>query len=364
MLLAMQNSSVNRRTALRAGALAAVALGAGAGAAHVTGPAAGSPTGRSAAGRIDTHHHAVPPAMRAWAVEHGLLPPRGGPRWGQWDLNKTLETMDANRIALGVASAPAPSEVFHDKSVAAAGARVFNESLADLVRDRPTRFGFFAYLPLLHVDVALREAEYALDELGADGVLMMNTAGGRYLGDKVFDPLFEELNRRRAVIMTHPDALPEDPEPIPGVENYIADFMYDTTRCALSLIASGTLDRYPRISVILSHGGGFLPYIAARVERAGRRGEGPDPDAFRRALKRFYYDTAMPVSPYASPTLLGAVGAERVLYGTDWPQVEAHEVAHARRAFDRDPAISPSARAAIDRANALRLLPTVAARLR
>ncbi|HEX2312201.1 MAG TPA: amidohydrolase family protein [Thermomonospora sp.] len=354
---------MSRRTALRAGALATAAVGVGA-VANVAGNAEPHADATRSGGRIDTHHHAVPPAMRTWAVEHGLLPPQGGPRWGRWDLGKTLETMDANRIALGVASAPAPSEVFHDRSLAASGARVFNESLADLVRSHPTRFGFFAYLPLMHVDVALREAAYALDELGADGVLMMNTAGGRYLGDKRFDPLFAELNRRRAVIMTHPDALPEDPEPIPGVENWVADFMYDTTRCALNLITSGTMDRYPGVSVILSHGGGFLPYIAGRVERAGRLGEGPDPDAFRRALKRFYYDTALPLSPYASPTLLNAVGPGRVLYGTDWPQVEADEVAHARRAFDDDPNLGHRARAAINRTNALRLLPTVAARLR
>ncbi|MGI5170686.1 amidohydrolase family protein [Spirillospora sp. CA-253888] len=357
---------MNRRSVLRAGALATTALGVGAVAndavsAELLGPAATSARG---GGRIDTHHHALPPAMRKWAVEHKLLPPQGGPRWGQWDLQKTLETMDANQIALGVASAPAPSEIFHDKALAASGARIFNESLAELVRSHPTRFGFFAYLPLLHVDVALREAAYALDELGADGVLMMTTAGGRYLGDRAFDPLFAELDRRRAVIMTHPDALPEDPEPIPGVDNWVADFMYDTTRCALNLVTSGTMDRHPHVSIILSHGGGFLPYIAGRVERAGRRGEGPDPRSFRRALQRFSYDTALPLSPYASPTLLNAVGADRVLYGTDWPQVEASEVAHARRAFDRDPNLGHRARAAINRTNALRLLPTVAARLR
>ncbi|MEW2358647.1 amidohydrolase family protein [Spirillospora sp. NPDC029432] len=344
---------ISRRTALRAGVLATAGAAAGAaGPAAAHGPA-----------RIDTHHHALPPAMRKWAVEHGLLPPQGGPRWGRWDLRETLDAMDANRIELGVASAPAPSFVFKDRALAASGARTFNESLAGLVRDHPRRFGFFAYLPLLHIDVALEEAAYALDELGADGVLMMNTAGGRYLGDRAFDPLFAELDRRRAVVLTHPDALPEDPEPLPGIENSVADFMLDTTRCALNLIRSGTLDRHPGVSIILSHGGGFLPYIGGRVERAGRMGEGPPPDAFRRALRRFHYDTALPLSPYASPTLLKAAGAGRVLYGTDWPQVNASEVAIARRAFDRDPDLTPRARAAINRHNALRLLPTVAARL-
>jgi predicted TIM-barrel fold metal-dependent hydrolase len=348
---------MSRRTALRTGVLATAATAA-ASAGTVAPATAGGP------GRIDTHHHAVPPAMRKWLVEQGWVPPQGGPNWSQWDLQKTLETMEVNRIAVGVASSPAPSDALRGKTLAAYGARTFNESLAGLVRDHPKRFGFFAYLPLLHIDVALKEAAYALDELGADGVLMMNAAGGRYLGDQAFAPLFAELDRRRAVIMTHPDALPEKPEPLPGVGEWVADFMLDTTRCALSLIRSGTMDRHPNLSIILSHGGGFLPYIGGRVERAGRTGGGPSPDAFRRALRRFSYDTALPLSPYASPTLLNAVGAGRILYGTDWPQVTAPEVAHARRAFDRDPALSDRARAAINRHNALRLLPTLAARLK
>ncbi|GAA2076200.1 amidohydrolase family protein [Actinomadura alba] len=256
----MVTPSMSRRTALRAGVLATAAVSVG----------AAVPATASGTGRIDTHHHAVPPAMRKWAVDNGLLPPEGGPNWGQWDLQATLDAMDDNGIAMGIASAPAPAVAFRDRALAASGARTINESLADLVRDHPRRFGFFAYLPLLHIDVALSEAAYALDELGADGVLLMNTAGGRYLGDKAFDPVFAELNRRRAVVMTHPDALPEDPEPLPGVENSVADFMFDTTRCALNLITSGTVDRYPRLSIILSHGGGFLPYIGgASNARAG-----------------------------------------------------------------------------------------------
>ncbi|MFF5259471.1 amidohydrolase family protein [Actinomadura viridis] len=349
----MSSPSLSRRTALRAGALVTAAAGVG----------APVPAAADGGERIDTHHHVLPPRMRRWLVDQGVLPPQGGPRWAQWSLPETLEVMDANRIAMGIASTPAPQSVFRDRAFAEAGTRVFNETLADLVRDHPARFGFFAYLPLLHIDLALREAAYALDELGADGVLMTNTAGGRYLGDRSFEPLFAEMNRRKAVIMTHPDALPEQPAPFPGAEEYVADFMLDTTRCALNLIRSGTVDRHPGLSIILCHGGGFLPYIGGRVERAGRRGEGPAPDAFRRALKRFHYDTALPMSPYATPTLLNAVGPGRILYGTDWSQIEASEVALARRAFERDPALDDRARAAIGHRNALRLFPAAAARL-
>ncbi|WP_412517886.1 amidohydrolase [Actinomadura madurae] len=345
--------------------LASAAAAGAAAAVTGLGPAgaAAAPGSGQRRGRIDTHHHALPPALREWAIEHGLLPPEGGPNWGRWDLNRTLDTMDALGIAAGVASAPAPPEALRDRKTAVSGTRVVNESLAGLVRDHPTRFGFFAYLPLFHVDVAIKEAAYALDELGADGVLLMTHAGGRYLGDPVFEPLFAELDRRRAVVFTHPVGL-ADARPVPGIDEWIADFMLDTTRTALSLINAGTLDRHRRLSVILSHAGGFLPYLGGRVEHAGRQGEGPSPGAFRRAVRRFYYDTAMPASPYATPSLLAAAGAGRLLFGTDWPQVERPEVDRTTALLDRDPSLSRRARAAVVRENALRLLPTLARRLR
>ncbi|WP_192809673.1 amidohydrolase family protein [Actinomadura rudentiformis] len=355
---------MSRRRALQAAALTTAAVGLGSSAADA---GTGSRTGTAAGARpfrIDTHHHAVPAEMRKWAVEQGLLPPVGGPRWGQWSLSETLDTMDRNQIAMGVASAPVPSIAFRDRAVAVSGARIINEDLANLVRDHPARFGFFACLPLLHIDVALKEAAYALDVLEADGVMLMTNDGTRYLGDKAFDPLFEELDRRRAVIFTHPFSLPGGHVGVPGMEDWIADFMLDTTRAAFNLVASGTMDRYRRISVILSHAGGFLPYIGGRVEHAGRTGRGPSPAAFRRAVRRFYYDTAAPPSPYATPTLLAAAGAGQLLYGTDWAQTTADDVRHTTRGLERDPALNGRMRQAIYRGNALRLMPTLARRVR
>ncbi|MFC6879197.1 MULTISPECIES: amidohydrolase family protein [Actinomadura] len=350
-----------RRHALRASGLTALGLSSAA----VMAPAArgdGHPGRRPAVGRIDTHHHAVPPKMRAWAVEQGIIPERGGPQWAQWTLAGTLETMDANGIAAGVASAPIPAEVFRDRKVAAYGVRVCNESLAELVRDRPTRFGFFANVALLHPDLALEQAAHALDELGADGVLLNTSASGRYLGDRAFEPLFAELDRRRAVAFTHPFAPSGLPEAA-LVGDWLADYLLDTTRTALSLIAAGTLDRHRNVSVILSHGGGFLPYMAGRAERWGREDGGPHPAKVRSALRRFHYDTALPMSPYATPSLLGAAGAGRVLFGTDWPANSAREVTLNTAELDRDPGLDDRAYRAVNRGNALRLLPRLARRL-
>ncbi|QKW33394.1 amidohydrolase family protein [Actinomadura sp. NAK00032] len=347
---------MTRRRALQASGLAAAAA-----ALPARGAAAAAP--RPARGRIDTHHHAVPPKMREWAVEQGIIPAEGGPAWAQWTLESTLRTMNANGIAAGVASAPVPAEIFQDRATAVAGVRVCNESLAGLVHDNPTRFGFFANVAMLHPDLAVRQAAHALDDLGADGVLLNTSADGHYLGDPMFEPLFAELDRRRAVVFTHPVA-PKGIVEVPLVGDWLGDFLLDTTRTALSLIAAGTLDRHPDISIILSHGGGFLPYMAGRAERWGREDNGPDPAKIRPALRRFHYDTALPTSPYASPTLLNAAGADRVLFGTDWPANSAHEVTLNTRDFDRDPALSRRAHQAITRGNALRLLPNLASRLR
>lgn len=344
-------SAIGRRTLIQAAAATALV---GAAAPSI---AAAAPGGRVR--RIDTHHHAVPPVLRDWLVRQDLLPPDQShwPRWARWDLDSTLAVMEANGIAAGVASTPAPFDLFRDEEQAREGARRCNEALAALVADQPTRFGFFAYLPLPHVDAALTEATYALDRLGADGVLMMTHAGEHYLGDPVFDPVFAELNHRNAVIFTHPLGLPGGAAP--GVSDHLADFLLDTTRAALRMITTGTLDRYPNLSIILSHGGGFLPYMAGRLDPE----DGVSPEAVRVALRRFYYDTALPVSPYATPTLLAAAGPGQLLFGTDWNANTVAGVDRYVRALTGDPALDRHTRQRIDRDNALRLLPNLARRL-
>ncbi|MGP3967176.1 amidohydrolase family protein [Streptomyces sp. 6N223] len=367
-------SRKNRDGLTRRGILAVAGVGAvaaagafGPGAGDAGAGDAGAGTDGEAYGRIDVHHHAVPDAMRRWAVEQGLLPEEpeaGGPSWAEWTLDSTLEVMEDNAIAAGIASAPVPSAAFRDRRQAEEGVRICNESLAGLVADHPDRFGFFANVATHHVRLAIRQAAYALDELGAEGVILMTTTGDRYLGHPDFDPLFAALNERGAVVFVHPGPLPEGAVELPGISEAIGDFPLDTTRAALNLVASGTLDRFPEVSVILSHAGGFLPWAAGRAASAGRQGEGPDPAALRRALRRFHYDTALPMSPYATPTLLAAADPGRVMYGSDWPARPAGEVGTITEDLDADPALDPATLRRVNRDNALRLFPRLAARLR
>ncbi len=318
--------------------------------------------GPRADGYIDVHHHALPPTLKKLLVGRGLLPPVGGPPFATWELTNALETMDANGIEVGLASAAIPSEFLGgDEAWAVQVARTANESLAEIVREYPTRFGFLAYLPLPFTDVSLAEVAFAFDELHADGIIVGSHAGETYLGDPELDAVFAELDRRRAVVLTHPFNLPScGVTPLPP---FVADFMLDTTRAAIQIIMSGILDRYPAISFVLPHAGGFLPYQAARLTLGAALGYGLDAATVHASLRRFHYDTAGPMSPYATPTLLAAAGVSRILYGSDYNAVPGPVIAAASQALRNDPALNPETLRQIGRDNALRLFPTVGRRL-
>jgi len=149
-------------------------------------------------------------------------------------------------------------------------------------------------------------------------------AGDKYLGHPDFAELLAELNLRKAVLFLHPDRL-DLPSP-EGVPNWLTDFMLATTRTALSLITSGALDRNPDLSIILSHAGGFLPYIHGRIFHLDET-EGRDGARVAAGLRRFHYDTALPMSPYATAPLLQPALPERILFGSDWPQVQTQGIA-------------------------------------
>ncbi|MFJ3878099.1 amidohydrolase family protein [Streptomyces sp. NPDC090077] len=144
---------------------------------------------------------------------------------------------------------------------------------------------------------------------------------------------------------------------VPGVPNFLCDFLLDTTRAAANMIRNRTLDRFPDLSVILPHGGGFLPHIATRLEAfAGSFDPPVEPAAVRDHLHRFYYDTAGPMSP--AGTLLATVDPARILFGSDWPACPADVVVDlAVPALAADPALTPALRRAVNRENALRLMP-------
>ena len=181
----------------------------------------------------------------------------------------------------------------------------------------------FAALPLPDIDATLKEIARAFDTLKADGVHMMTSYGDNWLGDTALAPVFDELNRRKAVIYTHPHA-PACCANVMAeldIRDSVIEFGTDTTRALTNLLFSGTVSRCPNLRVIWSHGGGTMPFLVERFIRMEKmpRFQPFMPQGFIAEASKFYYDTAQIL--HASP--LGALKQimplASICYGTDYP---------------------------------------------
>jgi predicted TIM-barrel fold metal-dependent hydrolase len=182
------------------------------------------------------------------------------------------------------------------------GALIPDWDLARARADQPARFGGFACLPLPETAAACAELEYALDTLDLDGVLLMSSSEGRYPGDPGFEELFAELARRRAVVFIHPTIAPPGSKvPQLDLPEFMAEFVFDTTRCVANLLYSGTLERYPEIRFIVAHAGDTVPFLAGRLALGQTLPKLRDavPKGPLHYLKQLHFDTALSANPYA-----------------------------------------------------------------
>jgi predicted TIM-barrel fold metal-dependent hydrolase len=314
--------------------------------------------------RIDVHHHTIPSVYREALSNRGITQ-SGGRDLPDWSPDLSLGVMDRNGIASAVLSVSAPGVHFGDDVAARDLARRCNEASAEVVASNPTRFGFFAVLPMPDTAGSATEAAYALDELGADGVVLMSShADGSYLGDPRFDAVLAELDRRSAVAFIHPLA-PAFADRIDiGIPAFAMEFTFDTTRAAFNLAYTGALELYPHIRFVLSHAGGTVPYLVGRfdllwftddalVARAPQGGS-----AYMRSL---WYDTALSANPHALSSLTELVGADHILFGSDYPF--APEPATQMTVGGLTDYPFTAARARLERGAALDLLPSLPRRL-
>jgi predicted TIM-barrel fold metal-dependent hydrolase len=315
--------------------------------------------------RIDTHHHILP-ADYTSALERMGIDAGGGIPFPRWDPASALEMLDRQGIAAAVTSISAPGVHFGDDQAARDLTRRCNEISAKLVADHPSRFGAFAILPLPDVKGALVELEYALDVLRLDGVVLLSShSDGRYLGDPLFEDVLAELDRRAAPVFIHP-VVPRTSESIrTALPGALAEFTFDTTRTALSLIFGGTLERRPNLAPILSHAGGTLPFLAGRVTLFASLPAFREhmPRGAEYYLKRFFYDTALSANPGALSCLRELVGPERILFGSDYPFAPEPIAKLSIDGLANHSGFDAAARARIERANALALFPRLAARV-
>lgn len=320
------------------------------------------------AARIDVHHHAVPAFYGRLLEDSGHRP--GGVAVPEWTPQKSLRLMDRNGIATSVLSVSTPGAWFGDAQKARGLARELNEHLAGVTADNPRRFGFFATLTLPDLEGALAEAEYALDVLKADGIVLLTSAAEQYIYEPQFEALLSYLHTKKAVVFVHPGELPA--EPAPGIPAFTADFLLETVRAATGLVLSGSVEKYGDIRWILSHAGGFLPYISHRILLTMLRAEPKlaqakavihrKRESQRRldVLRRFYFDVALSSTPSALPSLLAFADPARVLYGSDYPFAPSPAVKFMRQEYE-DVALDRPVRTAIDHGNAVPLFPRLAA---
>ena len=303
--------------------------------------------------RIDVHHHFVSPGYSAALKSAG----QGHARWS---VQMSLDDMDKSCIQTSLLSLIQPAMAFGTVSEARKLAREANEHAAKLAATHKGRFGSFAAIPFTDIDGAIAEINYALDTLKAEGFCLMTSYNGRYLGDPAYWPVLAELNRRKAVVYTHPLA-PQCCGNIPSpVSVGTIEYAVDTTRTMASLMFHGAAARFPDIRWIFSHSGGVTPFLVSRFEREQMTIKGIKeklPQGYRHELAKFYYDMAQGNHPGALDALMHIAPVSQFLYGTDFPFRDGAEVNEALAKYAR---FTSAERRAIDRGNALRLLPSLA----
>ena len=309
-------------------------------------------------GLIDTHHHFYAPEyQKAWLAwdEKRNIP--NFPSQVAWTPARSLEAMDQAGVQTAMLSLASTPGVWFDAGAAEATrmARLCNEYGAQMVRDHPGRFGLFATLPMLDTEASLAEIDYALGTLKADGFGLQTNYGDKWPGDAAYRPVFEELNRRKALVYFHPLVASCCARLSVGTFPAVIEVPHDTTRAVASLLLSGSLARYRDIRWLFSHAGGTVPMLAGRMDYFFRNQKNIHeiaPQGVEAEFRRLHYDTANATHPASMAALLKLVPGSQVVFGSDYPYVPIADQAAALRNLGLDPSLV----AAIEGGNARRLL--------
>jgi predicted TIM-barrel fold metal-dependent hydrolase len=274
-----------------------------------------------------------------------------------WSRAKTIEDMDKNGIRTAIQSVASTPGLWFDLPApeAARIARVCNDYAAETIRDYPSRFGLFATLSMLDVDTTLKEIEYVFDTLKADGVGLQTNYGDKWLGHAMYKPIFDELNRRKAVVYVHPLVAACCGNLSVGTFPAVIEVPHDTTRTVTSLLLSGGFARWRDIKWLFSHAGGTIPMMAGRINAfysARPNLKEFAPEGIEGELRRLHYDTANATFPPNMAALLKLVPVSQVTYGTDYPYFGMGQMTNLKNTGLSDADLN-----AIGSGNAIRLLP-------
>ena len=298
--------------------------------------------------RIDVHHHILPPKYLTSLKSIGITT-AGNVPFPKWDLDGTLEVMDQLGIQTAMTSISSPGIYFGDTEFSQELSRQCNEFSAELIKKHSQRFGAFAVLPLPNINASIEELKYSLDELNLDGVGLLSSINGYYLGDPDFNELYSELNKRNGVVCIHPNAPPEDKIPKKDARAAVLEFVFDTTRAVANLLYNSVLKNYPNIRFIVPHAGGTVPYLAWRITMGNRRAI--------EQLKNLYYDTALSATPYTLHALQELVPISQILFGSDYPFLPKQMIKSMIKGLEDYDGFNERDRKFIEKENALSLFP-------
>jgi len=322
-------------------------------------------TARKGPHRIDVHHHIIPPSYISLVGADRIFRQSGGripPAIAAWSPQAAVEIMDECSIATAMTSVSAPGTWFGELAQGRRVSRECNEYAARIALDFPGRFGTFAALPLPDIEGSLNEIAYAYDVLKVDGIALMTSYDNRWPGEKEFAPVFDELNRRKAVVFFHPTTPDCCLNLITNVPDSAIEFLFDTVRAVTSLLYSGTFSRCADTRFIFCHNGSAVPLLKDRISSRWNMDralfEPLVPNGPLHELKKLYFECAGSTFPECFLPLLQMVTAKNILVGTDYPWGRL-SIAQTLTGLQQQ-GFSPAEMRAIERDNALSLFPRFA----
>lgn len=243
------------------------------------------------------------------------------------DVEAKLEWMDERGIDVSLTSIAAPLFFYEleDEQQVVDVSREINDAAAELARDSDGRIAGVATVPMIAPELAADELRRACGELGLKGVEIGTSVAETMLDDPSLDPFFAAAAELGAPVFLHPYTFMLGLQTQPGFERYLLlntiGNPMETHLAAARLTLGGVFDRHPELIVHLSHGGGGLPFQLARLDSTYRKREyvresaSKPPSAY---LSNFLFDTVL-YDPAPVEYLIEAIGADRVVFGSDHP---------------------------------------------
>lgn len=273
------------------------------------------------------------------------------PMPGHFDYDLRIQAMDAGGVDLAIVSLTCPNVYWGDEAVSTEAARIMNDSMAAGQAQHPDRVRWLASLPWEYPASAVEELARACDA-GAVGVMVLANVAGRHLTETAFEPIWRAIDERALPVLVHPTEPPGNAAMAMNAYSLASTvgFMFDTTLAITRMVFDGFLDRYPNLKIIASHAGATVPYLAGRMDRSwemtipGKERISTPPSEY---LRRIWYD-AVTYQQGALELCLDVGGADKVMYGSDWP----HDIGDIEGCLARVDALKPEIREKVRGGNA------------